>query len=301
MNSLRQIFDTVNIGLVILDRDLTVCDWNRWMAQQSGIKEEEIIGKPLFDFMPVLNNAVFNRNCKSVFAFGNFSFFSQKLHGHLFPFPPPRALNSDFKYMQQSCTIGPIRNDSGGIESLYLIVQDVTELAAYERKLLETNMIDGLTGVYNRRYLDKRLCDEFQRSRRYGSDLSIIVIDIDFFKKVNDSYGHQCGDLILQGVAGKIASSIRTIDCLARYGGEEFCCILPETTVQSALLLAERFRGAIEALESVYDETTVKVTISLGVSGINGGVSSSKEMFSKADEALYEAKNTGRNRAVLAK
>ena len=301
MNNLRQIFDTVNIGLVILDRNLTVVAWNRWMTQHSGIKDVNIVGRPLFDFFPTLNEPVFKRNCKSVFGFGNFSFFSQKLHGHLFPFQPPRALDSGFQYMQQSCTIGPIRDDSGAIDSVFLVIQDVTELAAYEKKLLETNMMDGLTGIYNRRYLDKRLLDEFQRSRRYCRELSIIVFDIDFFKKVNDTYGHQCGDYILQNVSAKIASSIRNNDCLARYGGEEFCAILPETAPQSAMILAERFREAIESLENVYNEaTTVKVTISLGVSGLDGQVSSATELFSKADEALYEAKRTGRNKVVLA-
>jgi len=298
MNELRQIFETVNIGLVILDSELKVRSWNRWMTLQSGATEESVVGSPILSICPHLNNPVFLRNCKAVRAFGNFAFFSQKLHGYLFPFPPPRSLRSRFEFMQQSCTMGPIRNDEGVIESIFLIVQDVTELAVYEKKLVEMNMKDGLTGIYNRRYLDKRLEDEYKRARRYSRDFSLIVCDIDFFKKVNDTYGHQCGDLILKNVSAKIASALRKTDCLGRYGGEEFCCILPETGLEQALLVAERIREMIQSMESLYEEQTVKVTISLGVARLDEVMTSEKELFSRADEALYEAKRTGRNRVV---
>jgi diguanylate cyclase (GGDEF)-like protein len=200
--------------------------------------------------------------------------------------------------MQQSCTMGPIRNDDGVIESIFIIIQDVTELTLYEKKLVEMNMKDGLTGIFNRRYLDKRLEEEYQRARRYGRILSLIVLDIDYFKKVNDNYGHQCGDLILKNVADKIASSIRKTDCLGRYGGEEFCCILPETGLEVAQQVAERFRIMIQDMESILNDHTVKITISLGIAQLAEGMASEKELFSRADEALYEAKRTGRNRVV---
>ncbi len=217
----------------------------------------------------------FVRNCKSVRTFGNFAFFSQKLHGYLFPFPAPRSLKSRFEFMQQSCTMGPVRNDDGVIESIFLIVQDVTELTAYEKKLVEMNMKDGLTGIFNRRYLDKRLEEEYQRAARYGRDFSLIVCDIDFFKKVNDTYGHQCGDLILKNVAAKIRDpSARNSDCLGRYGGEEFCCMLPETGLEQALQVAERFREMIQSMESSYNDQTVRITISLGVALLGKGMKS---------------------------
>jgi diguanylate cyclase len=298
MNELRQIFETVNLGLVIIDCDLKVRNWNRWLALQSGMSEESVVGSQLFSLFPNLDNPFFLRNCKSVMKFGSFAFFSQKLHGHLFPFPPPHSHKSRFDFMQQSCTMGPIRNDNGIIEAIFIIIQDVTELTLYEKKLLEMNMKDGLTGIFNRRYLDKRLEEEFQRARRYGRVLSLIVCDIDYFKKVNDNYGHQCGDLILKNVVEKIASSIRKTDCLGRYGGEEFCCILPETGLECALQLAERFREMIQSMESILNDQTVRVTISLGVAQLAEGMASERDLFSRADVALYEAKRTGRNRVV---
>jgi diguanylate cyclase (GGDEF)-like protein len=194
--------------------------------------------------------------------------------------------------------MGPIRNDEGSVESIFLIVQDVSELTLYERKLVETNVKDGLTGIFNRRYLDRRIEEEFLRAGRYGRSLSIIVFDIDFFKKVNDTYGHQCGDMVLKNVSKAISESIRKTDSLGRYGGEEFCCILPETGRDTAIEVAERFRELILSLETHFNDRCVKVTISLGVAQLSEETRTDKELFRRADEALYEAKRRGRNRVV---
>jgi diguanylate cyclase (GGDEF)-like protein len=300
MNDLSQIFETVNIGIIVLDGDLKVRYWNRWMESHSGIPSTRIVGAPLFDFFPTLNTPKFLRGCKAVLTFGNFSYFSQKLHRYLFPFRPESSFESYFDMMQQSCSMGPLRNGSNAVTALYITVQDVTELAAYEHRLLEMNMRDGLTGVYNRRFLEKRLGEEFDRVTRYGRKFSMIMFDIDFFKKVNDTHGHQCGDFILKNVSERIASMIRKTDFLARYGGEEFCCLLPETGLESASLLAERFRKAIEDLKNLYQDNAVTVTISLGVSETSEAVRSPDELLKKADDALYRAKASGRNRVVQA-
>jgi len=175
----------------------------------------------------------------------------------------------------------------------------VTELAAYEHRLLEMNMRDGLTGVYNRRFLEKRLEEECARHARYGRGFSVIMFDIDFFKNVNDTYGHLCGDLILKNISGTIASLIRKTDFLARYGGEEFCCLLPETVLASAALLAERFRTTIAEMKHVYQGMEINVTVSLGVAEMNAGLPSFEALLKKADGALYEAKRAGRNRVVV--
>lgn len=298
MNELAQVFDSVNIGLVILDTELRVRYWNRWMEDHSGIAADRLVGSPLFDHFPSLNTPKFQRSCKSVLTFGNFSFFSQKLHQYLFPFKPDSSFQSRFDRMQQSCSMGPLRDGDNTIIGLFLTVQDVTELAAYEHRLLEMNMRDGLTGVYNRRFLEKRLEEECARYARYGRGFSVILFDIDFFKNVNDTYGHLCGDLILKNISGTIASLIRKTDFLARYGGEEFCCLLPETPLQSAALLAERFRTTIAEMKHVYQGIEISVTVSLGVAEMNTGMLPFESLLKKADEALYEAKRTGRNRVV---
>lgn len=297
LHELNQIFDTVNFGLVVLDKELKIQHWNRWMAMRSGMASKQLIGTPLFDHFPHLSTPSFNKNCKAVLSFGNFAFFSQKLHRFLFPFKPDSSFGSRFDQMQQSCTMGPLRSEDNSISGIFLIVQDVTELATYEQKLVEMNTKDALTGIYNRRFLETRLKEECDRQQRYARPLSLIMIDIDYFKKVNDTYGHQGGDLILQSVAAKAASVVRKTDFIARYGGEEFCCLLPETTADTAETVAEHLRIHIEEMENHFENKPIRVTISLGISEFILD-DSPDSLLKRADDALYQAKHTGRNRFV---
>jgi len=294
-----QVFDMVDIGLVILDRDLKVRHWNRWMELHSGVRADQIVGSYVFDFFPNLKRPRFLNNCKAVLTFGNFCFFSQKLHHYLFPFRPISTFDSEFKNMQQSCTMGPLRNSEGGIDYIFIAVHDVTESVNFERKLVALNMIDALTGINNRRSLESHLKDEVDRYKRYGRPLSLIMFDIDHFKDINDTHGHQCGDFILQEIAVIIQRSIRTEDILGRYGGEEFCCLLPETPLASAAVLAERFREKIAKTTFNYACADISVTISLGVSSMTQEVVSAEMLLKKADEGLYRAKNAGRNKTVV--
>jgi diguanylate cyclase len=293
-----QVFDMVDIGLVILDKDLRVHHWNRWMQLHSGIPMDKIVGALLFDTFPHLKRPRFLRSCKTVLTFGNFCFFSQKLHHYLFPFKPISSFDSEFKFMQQSCTMGPLRDEKGAIEFIFISVHDVTEAVNFEQKLLEMNMRDSLTGIKNRRCLEMHLKEEIERHKRYGHPLSLIIFDIDFFKHINDAYGHQCGDHILKAIADSIEKSIRSEDIFARYGGEEFCCLLPETSLDAAIVLAERFRKKISKKIYRYQGNQIKVTISLGVSTLGPSTSTTDLLLKKADEGLYKAKNTGRNRVV---
>ena len=295
-----QVFDMVDIGLVILDRNLNVCHWNRWMELHSGIAPERIVGFAVCDLFPNLKRPRFLNNCKSVLKFGHFCFFSQKLHHYMFPFKPISSFDSEFQYMQQSCTMGPLRNDEGVIEYIFIAVHDVTETVNFEQKLMALNMIDALTGVNNRRSLESRLKEEVDRHRRYGHPLSLIMFDIDHFKKVNDTYGHQCGDYMLQEIALHISHSIRSEDFLARYGGEEFCCLLPDTPLEAAVILAERFRKKIADAAFEYSDQRIHMTISLGVSAMNEATTSGEILLKKADSALYKAKDAGRNRTEIA-
>jgi diguanylate cyclase len=197
--------------------------------------------------------------------------------------------------MQQSCTMGPLRDDNRAISGLFLTVEDMTENAANEQRLIEMNSLDALTGVYNRRYLETRIREEFNRHRRYARRLTLIMFDIDHFKMVNDNHGHPCGDFILQSVAAAVTKRVRITDCLARYGGEEFSCLLQETDLASGMLLAERFRRQVEELEHDYKGTVVRITISLGVSELRDD-DTLEQFIKRADEAMYRAKKGGRNR-----
>jgi len=294
-----QMFDMLDVGIVILDSELNVFKWNRWMATHSKIPPEKIVGKSLFEFFPDLNTPWFLRNCKSVFTFGNFAFFSQKLHKYCFPFKAYNTLGSDFEYMQQSCTVGPLRDENNKINYIYLTVQDVTEIAAYEQKLITMNTRDGLTGIFNRRYLEAKLKEECDRHIRYNRPLSLIMLDIDHFKKINDTHGHQAGDFILKSLASTIDERIRAVDIVARYGGEEFCCLLPETTSESALALAEFLRMGIETEIYHFKDKSIKITISQGVSDLSEGIDSAEALLKMADDGLYESKRLGRNKVSM--
>jgi diguanylate cyclase (GGDEF)-like protein len=294
----NQISDMINIGLVVLDKDLKVHFWNRWMALHSGIDSEQIVGQNLFDLFPNLNEPKFLRNCRSVFAFGNFAFFSQKLHSYLFPFPLTYSDKPRFDYMQQSCTMGPIRDEDKQVRYIFLSVNDVTEVVNYEEQLIEINRKDALTGIFNRRFFAQKLQEEFIRGRRHNRPLSLIMIDIDHFKQVNDSYGHQVGDEVLKAFATRMQDRIRKTDMLARYGGEEFACLLPETSGESALLLAKDLCQIVAEETWSCRDVNLQMTISIGIAEGRPEMADSEALLKKADDALYEAK-AGRNRAIL--
>jgi len=170
------------------------------------------------------------------------------------------------------------------------------------QELKETSVRDYLTGLYNRRYLFDFLDKEVSRAQRYKVRFSIMIFDIDFFKKINDTYGHQSGDLVLKAISEKATSMIRSADLLARYGGEEFVVVMPQTETQGAATIAERLRGAIEGMDIPVDGQTVRITISVGVAThVPKSIKLTIEEFiDRADKALYNAKNSGRNKVVIA-
>ncbi len=296
-----QICDMMSFGIVVFDRDFKVHYWNRWMELYSGINAEKITGSVIFDHFPNLNNPKFTRNCKSLFTFGNYCFLSQKLHHYIFPFKPVSASDFHFDYMQQSGSMFPIREGNGEINYICITVHDVTELVAYEQRLLEMAKRDVLTGIYNRRYLEERMKEEFDKHKRYNRPLSLIVFDIDHFKRINDTCGHQFGDYILKTTVTALKPCLRNVDIFARYGGEEFCCVLPETQLDSAINVAERLRATIAEQTHLFNGMEIKSTISLGISDTGQGIETTDALFKSADDALYEAKKTGRNKAVSIK
>jgi diguanylate cyclase len=292
----KQIVDIINLGIVIIDSTYRVLEWNRWMEIQSGIKKEDIINSIIFNHYPQLSSTSFTRGCKAVLKFSNIVFLSQKLHNYLFPFKTTGSHSNIFEYMQQSCTMAPVREDDGTITGILITIQDVTETVFMERSLRKMNLMDGLTGIYNRRHMDKRLMEEFIRHKRYERSMSIIMMDIDYFKKINDTYGHQFGDRVLKDVSDIFALKMRGGDILARYGGEEFCSILPETDIRGAQALAERLREKVAETPILYNnKESVHITVSLGVAALTGRTKTTEDLIRNADTALYQSKQNGRN------
>ena len=175
------------------------------------------------------------------------------------------------------------------------VIKKINFMYSHSRYL---SLTDALTGLYNRRHLDTMLEREFLRAKRYGSDLSVAIIDIDFFKKVNDTHGHICGDYILKEVAYLILENFRKTDIIFRYGGEEFVALLTETTLEKAKIPPERLRKSVEEYPFNFKGTDIKITISGGATEI-GDVENASEFLDNADKALYMAKENGRNQIVF--
>ena len=187
------------------------------------------------------------------------------------------------------------RDMLGGSMVLRFSLQDELD-EAFQQQLYESAVRDGLTGAYNKRYLLERLDQEFSYAERHGTPLSLIVLDLDHFKKVNDVHGHAAGDEVLRSVAEAVRGAARAEDIFARYGGEEFVLMLRETSLHDTMRYAERLRILIEDMQVPFGGATLQVTCSLGVASTDGAWhKSGRRLFVKADRNLYQAKQAGRN------
>ncbi|HCO49457.1 MAG TPA: hypothetical protein DIT55_08585, partial [Spirochaetaceae bacterium] len=177
-----------------------------------------------------------------------------------------------------------------------LTFHDVTEMKELQRRLETMATHDELTGLYNRRYLNDFATREIDKARAEGSDFSAIMLDLDYFKKVNDTYGHAAGDLVLVAVAKACQRGLRHDDVIGRFGGEELLVLLPRTPTEAAGFVAEKLRVAIEACQVPYDGLALSVTASFGVASLSPACATLKDLLIAADMALYKAKDSGRNR-----
>lgn len=178
------------------------------------------------------------------------------------------------------------------------VLQD--ELREANKRLEALADTDGLTGLYNRRYFDALLGRELQRTERYKTPLGLVLLDIDHFKRVNDTYGHTMGDEVLRNVSRIVTSSVRVTDAVARYGGEEIAVVFTQTTAQGVAEVTERLRQNVAEFSHAHLGSSFKCTASFGVSVCDGRgvVPNARELVDRADRALYQAKRAGRNRVV---
>ncbi|MFN2548175.1 MAG: diguanylate cyclase [Myxococcales bacterium] len=170
--------------------------------------------------------------------------------------------------------------------------------AQYHEEIYRLTIIDGLTQVYNKRYLLEFLDREMARCARHGRALSLVLLDIDHFKKINDTYGHLAGDYVLRELASALKSRIRKEECFARYGGEEFALVLPETGHENTVFLADKLRKIIEQHQFVFEGKHIPVTFSAGVADLEGSHDNALAFIKATDARLYEAKRRGRNQVV---
>lgn len=303
------IMDAINIGLMVLDQEERVVCWNPWVENTSGVSFEMARGKRLVEIFPELEGKRAQGAVRNALRNGYASILSQSLNKAPFPlFAHDPATNQPAR-LQQAIHVLPLVVEDIAPHCMIQIF-DVTAAVNREKILREQAVemrafshIDGLTGVANRRRYDECVEDEFHRARRNGTPLSLIMIDIDYFKAYNDRYGHQAGDVCLVKIAKTLNAALHRFgDLLARYGGEEFVVVLPGVDRQGAYLIAENMRSKVVELNVAHQTNpdTSQVTISLGVmSLIPLQADKLDELQLAADKALYRAKRGGRNQVVI--
>ena len=294
-NKWKAIINTSPDGIAVASLDGLIVQVNAKILSMFGYaNDEDVIGRNINDFVHPDYREKASRLLGEMLN-GNYSGPSDYL--------VMRKDGSTF-FIESNAEV--LRNSNGEPVSLILVDRDITERKRVEQKLEEyrnqlekLSITDGLTGVFNRRHFDHILEQEYARHARSGAELSVVMLDIDFFKNYNDSYGHIQGDICLQNVAMVISEhAARPADLVARYGGEEFVCILPETDHHGAFAVAENIRRGILALTIGHKSSSISnyVTASLGVvtsKCMIGG--SAKDFVSQADSLLYQAKSNGRN------
>lgn len=304
---LVDMLESVEVGLVVMDLDFRVQAWNGFMEHHSGITGSQIQNKVLFDVFPNIPKAWLTRKVDAVAMLNTRAFTSWEQRPYLFKFRNTRPITGTEEYMFQNLTISPLTGTNGEVDKICLLIYDVTEFASSKRALERANeqlaklsMTDRLTGLLNRGTWENLVDAEYERYRRYGQATTLVMFDIDNFKPVNDNYGHLAGDEVIRHTAQTTRNNIRQSDSAGRYGGEEFGIILPETDAENARLLCERIRESIEKSTVETSAGNITYTISMGIAQLTDEPENYMQWMQKADEALYAAKESGRNRVVVA-
>jgi diguanylate cyclase (GGDEF)-like protein len=298
------LIDRLNVGVVTVTEDLTVVQWNRFLAAHSGRGAGEVIGENLLSCFPELPGEWLLRKIRSVFLLKTFAFTSWRQRPYLFHFQHHRLVTGGRGAMRQDCAMVPLIED-GVVKAVSIVLIDATDACESEARLDEAlselsalSVRDALTGVFNRRKIEEVLDGELQRLRRYGGECGVLMLDIDHFKRVNDSHGHVVGDEAIRHVAQLACKTLRNTDVVGRYGGEEFVAVLPEVGLVGAATAAERLRQAIASTPVHHPDVTFTVTVSIGVTAMRPEVKDRTSVVESADRALYLSKSGGRNRVT---
>lgn len=306
LHGLLAIVQSIDVGVVVLDRDYSVEVWNTFMENRSGLLPSQVCERSFFELFPEVDEDWFRRKVESVTTLGTPSFTIWEQRPYLLRFKNYQPITGLEDFMYQNTTLLPLKGIDGRIDQVCLIIYDVTDVAINRRQLQAANAelqrlssTDRLTGLYNRGHWEEMLRLDYARHRRYDSQAALVMFDIDHFKAINDNYGHQAGDAVIQHVAGLIRENLRDSDVAGRYGGEEFVVLLPDTDKEGALMFAERLRYVVEACEVRHEQHRIRFTISLGVADLSAPSNGHAQLIEWADSALYASKSAGRNRVTL--
>ncbi|MFW9265774.1 diguanylate cyclase [Pseudomonas sp. NR3] len=303
---LLAIVQSIDVGVVVLDREYRVQVWNTFMENRSGVQPKDAQNRNFFSLFPEVDRQWFSRKVESVATLGTPAFTVWEQRPYLMRFKSYQPITGQEEFMYQNTTLLPLRSPDNRINHICLVIYDVTDVATNRHQIQAANAqlqllssTDRLTGLYNRGHWEGTLKAAYARHQRYGNALSLVMLDIDHFKQVNDTYGHQAGDKVIEQVAALLHEHVRESDVAGRYGGEEFGVVLSDTDQAGARIFAERLRKAVEQLLVQYNGQEIRFTISLGVADLSTPANDHAELIARADQALYTSKKTGRNRVTV--
>lgn len=276
-------------GIYLLNPEGRIQSWNAGAEKITGINAREAVGQPyqkLFSRQSQLDRVPEK----------TLDYVRANQHAH----EEQRRLLTDGNEFLAEVTLDSVRRSSGALMGFVEVLQDVTDARQKQQALYKQATRDAMTGIYNRGHFTESANQEIERARRFAEPLSVVMLDIDHFKKVNDSYGHDIGDKAIIALARCCEAEIRKIDFVGRLGGEEFAVLQPRAAKQPALEMANRLRMRIAEiripLPGGYRSKVLSYTASLGVATLQPHTEGIQELLKNADNALYQAKNEGRNR-----
>lgn len=297
-----ELLDSIEVGIAVLDRNFKVQVWNKFLENHGAKKAEAIIGDSLFSHFPEIEEKWLRTKVDPVFNLKSPVFIIWEQRPYLFKFGCNRPVTSAAEFMYQNVTMFPIVDKRGNVERFCMLVYDVTEQALGKRgmehlneELKTASRVDGLTGLYNRRYWQERFDEMHKLCVRREKPSTALMLDIDHFKRINDTYGHQAGDKVIKMLAALIRRCVRETDLAGRYGGEEFAIILNDSSVEDAKIVAERIRQLAQRLVVEHEGESISFTVSLGLAQFSPDFKGAMAWLECADQALYEAKENGRN------
>ena len=297
-----ELLDSIEVGIAVIDRNFNVQVWNKFLENHSAKKANAIIGTSLFSHFPEIEEKWLRTKVDPVFNLNSPVFIIWEQRPYLLKFDCNRPVTCAAEFMYQNVTIFPIVDKSGRVERFCMLVYDVTEQALgklgmehLNEELKTASRVDGLTGLFNRRYWQERFDEMHKLCVRRDKPSTALMLDIDHFKRINDTYGHQAGDKVIKMLAALIKRCVRETDLAGRYGGEEFAIILNDSTVDDAKAVAERIRQLAQRLVVEHEGESISFTVSLGLAQFSPDFKGAMAWLECADQALYEAKENGRN------
>ena len=281
---LNHIFNTDADGKCVIDKKFNVLKINKTFSKLFGIDKEKAAGKKCYDLIPSGECSSAQCPLKKILA------------GESVVERDVEKKSADGSTISCMMSASAFHDPGGDLYGMVISFRDITDRKLMEEKLRELATTDGLTKIFNRRHFLELANREFERAKRYNAPLTLLTVDVDHFKNINDSFGHDIGDQVLIRLAEIMTTTLRKLDVFGRIGGEEFAILLPETALAGAECVAERLRETVEKTSFITPKGLLHISVSVGIAQVTEASANLLDLLKASDSALYQAKENGRNR-----